>query len=181
MIFGKSKIFITCAGGLEKALKSELIRLGYGDLPADNCSFTLDGDMQDVVRLSLSLRTADRVYIQLAEFPAVSFDQIFDGVYSIPFESFMPTDAKIVVNGRCVKSEVFAVSATQSVVKKAIVKRLNKSNVLRLPETGAEYSFEFRLFKNNCKILLNAVGSGLHKRGYRDKVWFAPIKETLAA
>lgn len=182
MIFDNNKILITCAGGLEKAVKSELFRLGFGDVPADNCSFTVNGGISDVVYLAVNLRAADRVFIQLAEFSANTFDEIFDGTHDIPFESFLPEDAKIIVDGRCGKSDVFAVSATQSVVKKAIVKRLSeKYGLIRLPETGSEYKIEFRLFKNKCKILLNAVGAGLHKRGYRDKVWIAPIKETLAA
>lgn len=183
MIYDKKiNLTITCAGGLEKALKSEIKRLGYGEIPANNGSFSLCGDFSDVCRLNINLRTADRVYIELAEFSAYSFDELFDGVFSVPFESFIPKTAKITVDGRCVKSKIFAVSASQSVVKKAIAKRLcEKYGLNYLPESGEEYRVEFRIFKDICKILLNTSGDGLHKRGYRDKVWIAPIKETLAA
>lgn len=179
---GKIKIYVTCAGGLEKALKSEFKRLGYGDIPAENGAFTVVGNIYDVCRLNVNLRTADRVYIELKEFPATDFNELFDGVYSLPFESFIPKDAKITVDGRCVKSKIFAVSASQGVVKKAIVKRLcEKYGLNHLSESGEEYKIEFRIHKDVCKLLLNTSGAGLHKRGYRDKVWIAPIKETLAA
>ena len=179
---GKIKIYLTCAGGLEKALKGELKRLGYGEPPADNGAFSVEGGFYDACRLNVNLRTADRVYIELKEFPVFTFDDLFDGVYSFPFESFMPKTAKITVDGRCVKSKIFAVSASQGVVKKAIAKRLcTKYGLNVLPESGEEFRVEFRIMKDVCKLLLNTSGAGLHKRGYRDRVWIAPIKETLAA
>lgn len=183
MIYGDNiKIYITCAAGLEKALKSELKRLGYGEPPAENGAFTLSGSFSDAVRLNVNLRTADRVYILLKEFSALSFDDLFDGVYSVPFESFMNKSAIVTVDGRCVKSKIFAVSASQAVVKKAVMRRLSeKFGLSFLPENGEEYKIEFRIYKDVCKLLLNTSGAGLHKRGYRDKVWIAPIKETLAA
>ena len=108
---GKVKIYLTCAAGLEKALKGELKRLNYGEPPAENGAFSVIGSFSDAVRFNVNLRTADRVYIELKEFSVLSFDDLFDGVYSVPFESFMPKTALITVDGRCVKSKIFAVSA----------------------------------------------------------------------
>ena len=128
------------------------------------------------------LRTADRVYINLGEFSAYTFDELFDGVLSIPFEDFMPKDAKVIVDGKCVKSKLFAVTASQKIVKKAIMTRLSKVyKTSLLPETGEEFKIEFAIFKDVVSILLNTSGVGLHKRGYRDYVGAAPLKETLAS
>lgn len=178
----KLKITLTCASGVEKALKSELKRLGYENVPAVNGSLSFDGDMLSVARCNLFLRTADRVYITAGEFPATTFDELFDGVLSIRWEEFLPQDALITVNGKCVKSTLFAISACQSIIKKAIATRLSKVyKVNRLNETGAEYHIEFSVFKNQVTLNINTSGAGLHKRGYRDLVGIAPIKETLAS
>ena len=178
----KLNITLTCASGVEKALKSELTRLGYGDAPAINGALTIEGSPLDVARLNVNLRTADRVYIRVAQFTALTFDELFDGVKSIKWEEFFPVDAKVLVNGKCVKSKLFAISACQSIVKKAISDRLcrvYKTN--RLSESGAEYGLEFSIFKDEVTLYINTSGAGLHKRGYRDLVGIAPIKETLAS
>ncbi len=176
------EIAISCASGVEKVLKSELKRLGYGELPVVNGTCTFRGNLYDVANLNVNLRTADRVYIKLAEFTAEDFDTLFEGVRNIDLEKYLPENAKIIVNGKCVKSKLFAVSACQSIVKKAIVVRLTeKYKVNRLNENGALYEISFSIFKDVVTLLLNTSGAGLHKRGYRDLVGIAPIKETLGS
>ena len=91
-------------------------------------------------------------------------------------------DARITVNGKCVKSTLFSISDCQKIIKKAIVNRFqNKFGLIRLTEKGSLYEIEFSIFKDTATIMLNTSGSGLHKRGYRDLVGIAPIKETLAS
>ena len=176
------EIAISCASGVEKVLKSELKRLGYDDFPVVNGTCSFKGTLFDVANLNVNLRTADRVYIKLAEFTAEDFDTLFEGVRSVELERYLPENAKIIVNGKCVKSKLFAVSSCQSIVKKAIVVRLTeKYKINRLLENGALYEISFSIFKDVCTVLLNTSGAGLHKRGYRDLVGIAPIKETLGS
>lgn len=178
----KLNITVTCASGVEKVLKSELVRLGYQDCPAINGAVTFFGTPLDVARCNLNLRTADRVYIKLAEFAVDSFDDLFDGVSELRWEDFLTKNARITVNGKCVKSKLYAISACQSIIKKSISDRLCKRFGLnRLSEDGAEYAVEFSVFKDVATLYLNTSGVGLHKRGYRDMVGIAPIKETLAS
>jgi putative N6-adenine-specific DNA methylase len=103
-------------------------------------------------------------------------------VYAVPWENVFPKNAKISVNGKCVKSQIFAVTDSQRIVKKAIAKRLmDKYHLASLNENGTLYQVEFHLVANVCSVLINTSGQGLHKRGYRNLVGIAPIKETLAS
>ncbi len=174
-------ITLTCASGVEKVVKSELKRLGYEDVPAVNGSLTFSGTPLDVARCNLFLRCADRVYIKVNEFTATTFDDLFEGVRSTRWEEFVPPTAKIVVNGKCVKSALYAISACQSITKKAIADRLTSVYNQNLYENGSEYAVEFSIFKDVVSLYINTSGAGLHKRGYRDLVGIAPIKETLAS
>lgn len=174
-------LVLTCAGGVEKVLKSEVKRLTGEDFPVLDGELSLKGDGNLLTKLNLNLRTADRVFIKLGSFPVLSFDDLYDGVYAIDWKNILPKDARIVVNGKCVKSKIFAISACQSIVKKAIATKMLGSPNSRLLETGSDYEIQFRIFKDQCQILLNTSGDGLHKRGYRDMVGIAPIKETLAS
>ncbi|MBQ0098993.1 MAG: class I SAM-dependent RNA methyltransferase, partial [Firmicutes bacterium] len=158
------------------------VRMGYPDLPAINGELEFSGSLFDVAKLNVNLRTCDRVYIKLLEFKATTFDEIFENVCKISWSEFLPKNAKILVNGNAVKSQIYAISACQKIIKKAIIVSLQKSyHIEYFSETGAEFQIEFKLFKDTMKILLNTSGEGLHKRGYRYLVGIAPIKETLAS
>lgn len=175
-------VVLKCASGVESVLKKELFRFGISETPAINGSITIKGNPQMIARLNINLRTCDRVYIKLGEFTAVSFDELFDNVKEINFEDYIPIDAEIRVNGKCVKSQLFSITDCQKIIKKAIVSRYQrKYHINRLMETGFLYEIEFSIFKDKVTILLNTSGEGLHKRGYRDLVGIAPIKETLAS
>lgn len=178
----KLDITTTCASGLESALKKEIERLGYGVNPAENGSITFSADAYAVAEANINLRTADRVYVKLAEFPAETFDDIFDGVKALPWENFIAKGGSVAVNGKCVKSKIYAIADCQRVIKKAVADRLcEKYGVLRLPDDGTLYEIAFSMFKDKLTLLLNTSGAGLHKRGYRDMVGIAPIRETLAS
>ncbi len=185
MYFGKMdkfEIIVNCASGVEAVTKKELSRLGYGESPAINGKLSVFGTATDVARLNINLRTAERVYIKINEFKAETFDNLFDGVYSIDWKSILPLDSEIYVDGKCTKSKLFAESACQSIVKKAIVEKLKKQyNSTNISESGIRYGIEFYIYEDTASILLNTSGLPLHKRGYRDLVGIAPIKETLAS
>ena len=81
-----------------------------------------------------------------------------------------------------IKSKLFSPSDIQSIMKKAIVKRLQeKYHIEWFQETGAEYPIRVFLMKDIVTIGIDTSGSSLHKRGYRETAGKAPISETLAA
>lgn len=175
------KITVTCASGVESAVKKELRLLGFPSSKALEGGISLEGSSFDVARLNMFLSCADRVYITLCSFKATTFDELFDGVCSFPFGDIIPFNARIVVNGKCRNSRLFAVSSCQSVIKKAILTSLSKKYRRNIfPENGEFYRVEFLISSDEVTLMLNTSGEGLHKRGWRDLVWEAPIKETLA-
>lgn len=165
------EITVTAASGVEGVTKRELKRLGVEEPRAVGGAMTFAGDETMIARCNMFLRTADRVYLGVGRFRAETFDQLFDGIYSLPWEAFLPADALVTADGKSVKSKLFALSACQSIVKKAIVSRLEKAyRRSDFPETGARYMVEFSILKDVVSVRLNTSGAGLHKRGYRDLV-----------
>ncbi len=174
-------ITLTCAFGVESILKRELLTLSFGNLKAINGSINLKGTALDIARLNMFTHTADRVFIKAAEFPASTFDELFENVKAIPWENFLTPSSQIIVNGKSVKSKLFSLSDCQKIIKKAILSALTIAyRTAVFPENGAKTEIVFSLRNDLCSILINTSGTGLHKRGYRDYVGAAPIKETLA-
>lgn len=179
---GDFRVAVTSASGVEAVTKRELVRLGIPDAPAENGLIVFDGSLKDAARANLFLRTADRVYLVLHEFEARDFNALFDGVSEVVWEDMFPRDAKINVQAKSENSALFALSTIQSIVKKAICVRLMKKyRVMSLTEDGVAMRVKITVLNDKATILLDTSGEPLHKRGYRDLVGEAPLKETLAA
>ncbi|MGG3737009.1 THUMP domain-containing class I SAM-dependent RNA methyltransferase [Aeribacillus pallidus] len=172
----------TSAMGIESIVAKEVRLLGY-ECQVENGKVIFKGDQQAIARSNLWLRTADRVKIIVGEFPARTFEELFEGTKALNWEDYLPVDANFPVQGKSVKSQLFSVSDCQAIVKKAIVERLKQHYKRQawLEETGALYKIEVALHKDIATLTIDTSGSGLHKRGYRVGQGEAPLKETLAA
>ncbi len=171
-----------CFFGTESTLSFEVRRLGAQNVQVTDGRVAFSGGPEMIAAANLNLRTAERVLLLLKTFPASTFDELFDGVNAIPWEELIPADAQFPVKGSSLSSQLSSVPACQSIVKKAVVKRLQTGHkTVTLPETGALYKIRFAIRKNVVEVMLDTSGDGLHKRGYRRNATLAPIKETLAA
>ncbi len=178
----KYTIQLTCSFGLEAVVKREAERLGFEGLSVSDGYVEFNGELKDVVKANISLRVADKVLLVIGRFQAVTFEQLFDSTYALPWTDIIPKDAKFIITGKSYKSTLSSVPACQSIVEKAIIKKLQtKYNIARFPKTGAEYTIQAALLKNTVTITLNTSGPSLHKRGYRRGQVIAPLKETMAA
>lgn len=172
----------TATFGLEAVVKREIEALGYPVTDSRDGRISYMADERGIVRSNLWLRCADRVYVKMAEFEAVTFEELFQNTAGIPWEEWIPYGGKFTVVGTSVRSQLHSVPGCQSIVKKAIVTRLQQTyGDGELPETGAAYTVRFLFQKDVCTLLMDTSGAGLHKRGYRVMDVAAPIKETLAA
>jgi len=176
------KLLATAAMGLEGIVADELKDLGF-ETQTDNGKVFFEGDEEAIAKANIWLRVADRVKLVVGEFPAKTFDQLFEGTKALPWEKYLPVDANFPVSGKSVKSTLYSVPDCQSIVKKAIVERLKSAykRMSYLDESGARYKIEVSILKDRVLLTMDTSGAGLHKRGYRTTQGDAPLKETLAA
>lgn len=175
------EILVTTAFGLESVLKRELEKFGFENPKAFDGKVHIEGNIKDIAFLNVNLRTADRVLLKLAEFKATTFDELFNGISKIPFENYIKNDAQVKMDGNCVKSTLGAIKTSGGIIKKAVMKRLEKFYNSPMNETGEPITIVFNIVKDIATISLDTSGDGLHKRGYRTLNYTAPLKETLAA
>lgn len=176
------KLIATCAAGIESIVGNELNHLGY-KVNVENGRVRFDGDVADIAKTNLWLRTADRIKIVVGEFTAKTFEELFQGVESLNWEDFLPLDAEFPVAGKSQKSTLHNVPSVQAITKKAIVTKMSTvyHRRTKLPETGALYPIEVAINKDKVLITLDTTGSSLFKRGYRVNKGGAPLKENMAA
>jgi putative N6-adenine-specific DNA methylase len=178
----KLELIATATFGLEAVARREIEALGFKVVGREDGRVTYIANEAGVARSNLRLRSADRVLLKMGEFEARTFEDLFQGVRAIAWETLIPVDGNFVVNATSVKSQLSSVPAVQSVSEKAVVERLRDTyGVKRFAKTGAKYDVKIRLLKDRCTVSVDTSGTGLHKRGYRQSNVEAPIKETLAA
>jgi len=176
------KLIATATFGLEAVVKRELQNLGYTDLQVSDGKVTFKADKKAIPRANLWLRSADRVLLQVGEFQALTFDELFVKTKALPWDDWITQDGKFTVNGKSVKSKLFSISDCQAIVKKAVVERLKqKYTVDWFAETGPEFTIQVALLNDLATLTIDTSGTGLHKRGYRREAGTAPLKETLAS
>lgn len=177
------ELIAPCHFGLEAVLKREILELGYEISSVEDGRVTFQGDAEAVCRANIFLRTAERVLLKVGSFQAVSFEELFEKTKALPWEAYIPKDGKFwVTKASSVKSRLFSPSDIQSVMKKAMVRRLQEHYHMEwFPEDGAEYPVRVFLMKDQVTVGIDTSGASLHKRGYREVSGKAPITETLAA
>lgn len=177
------ELIAPCHFGLEAVLKREILELGYEISSVEDGRVTFQGDAEAVCRANIFLRTAERVLLKVGSFQAVSFEELFEKTKALPWEAYIPKAGKFwVTKASSVKSRLFSPSDIQSVMKKAMVRRLQEHYHMEwFPEDGPEYPVRVFLMKDQVTVGIDTSGASLHKRGYREVSGKAPITETLAA
>ncbi|EFQ56383.1 THUMP domain-containing class I SAM-dependent RNA methyltransferase [Streptococcus downei] len=181
----KFNLIATAAAGLEALVGREIKELGI-DRQVENGRVRFQGDVRTIARTNLWLRTADRVKIVVGEFPARTFEELFQGVFALDWENYLPLGAKFpVAKAKCVQSKLHNEPSVQAITKKAIVKKLqthfHRPEGVPLQETGPEFKIEVSIRKDRAMLMIDTTGESLFKRGYRTDKGGAPIKENMAA
>ena len=177
------ELIVPCHFGLEAVMKKEILDLGYEVSQVEDGRVTFIGDAEAICRANIFLRTTERVLLKVGSFHAETFEELFQGTRAIPWEEYLPKDAKFwVAKASSIKSKLFSPSDIQSIMKKAMVERMKKAYGIEwFPESGASFPLRVFLHKDMVTVALDTTGESLHKRGYRTLTSKAPITETLAA
>jgi len=175
-------LIATTTFGIEAVTAKELKALGYEDLVVENGRVMFVGDEMDIAICNTWLRTAERLYIKMAEFKALSFEDLFQGTLAVNWGTLIPENGKMHIIGKSVKSQLHSVPDCQGIVKKAVVESMKKKYAKEwFSEEGPVYKIEVAILRDIVTLSVDTSGVGLHKRGYREYAGEAPLKETLAA
>lgn len=177
------KFVLSTIAWVESMAKKEIEKQGGVIEETIDRLVTFSGWIELIPRINLWSRVWNKMYILLAEKEnVVTFDELFDLVSTISWKNYFKKEFPIVVKSNSTRSELFAERTLQSLTKKAIVKSLVwDNNIVNEDSSLEKMEILVLLIDNKARILLNTSWNALHMRGYREKAWEAPIKESLAA
>lgn len=193
-----NKLLLPTMFGIEAVTSQELIELGFAETQISRqdglvkLELLASDDLANTIALlNYSLRTCERILLELTSAHIEDFEQLFDFVTAWPWECVLDPGYFLEVTGYSRKSKLFGVPAIQRLIKKAIIKRLMANSPYRSqlvendrwleePEKGSN-RLQFSIVDDQLTLAIDTSGEGLHKRGYRRLTHSAPIRETLAA
>lgn len=187
------EIFLAVPPGLEPILLDEARAKGFAEPVATEGGVTIRGGWREVWRANLQLRGASRVLARIAEFRALHLAQLDRRARKVPWAAYLPPHAPVQVEATCRKSRIYHAGAAASRVEAALRAALGPPQpqapqprtepAVHLPETGDEAALtvRVRIEDDLCTISLDTSGAPLHRRGFKQAVAKAPLRETLAA
>jgi putative N6-adenine-specific DNA methylase len=173
---GDFEIFLVTAPGLESALVAEAREKGFKDPAPILGGVTVIGGWPEVWRANLELRGAVRVLARVAEFRAMHLAQLDKRAHKVPWTQILRPDVPFRVEASCRKSRIYHEGAAAQRIKTAIKDALGAPVS---PDAGI--AIKARIDDDLCTISVDTSGESLHKRGHKEEVAKAPMRENMAA
>lgn len=171
------EIFLMAPPGLESALATEAAAAGFADPVVVPGGVTLQGGWSDVWRANLTLRGAGRVLARIGEFRAFHLAQLDKRSRKFPWGEILRPDVPVrveVATNR--KSKIYHAGAAQQRIETAIAEELGAEI-----SPKAQVVVRARIDDNMVGLSVDTSGGLLHKRGHKQAVGKAPLRETMAA
>jgi putative N6-adenine-specific DNA methylase len=170
------EIFLAAVPGLEGPLCAEARAAGYKKAKTIPGGVLLKGGWPDVWRANLELRGPSRILARIDEFRVVHLAKLDTRARQVPWAKVLRRDVPVRVEAACKSSRIYHSGAAAERIARAI------SEELGAPITDdAEVVIKARIENDLCTIAVDTSGEPLHKRGHKEAVAKAPMRETMAA
>ncbi len=170
------EVFLVTAPGLEQILAAEARDLGFAVQATQPGGVTLAGDIESLMKANLMLRGATRVLLRLASFRVMHLAQLDKRARKLPWADWLRPDVPVRVDAVCRKSRIYHNKAAAQRIERAITEVLG-ANIAQ----DAAVTLKVRIEDDLCTISVDTSGESLHKRGLKQQVNKAPMRETLAS
>ena len=168
-------IFIVATPGLEDMLLAEVTEKGFANPVASPGGITVQGGWPEVWRANLQLRGASRVLARIGSFMAFHLAQLDKRARKFPWGDVLRADVPLRVQVTTKASKIYHAGAATQRIETALRESLG---VTISPE--AALVLKVRIDDNVVTISLDTSGDALHKRGHKEAVGKAPMRENLA-
>ncbi|MEI4194508.1 THUMP domain-containing class I SAM-dependent RNA methyltransferase [Roseovarius sp. E0-M6] len=170
------EIFLTAPPGLEGALANEAREAGFNDVKSQPGGVAISGGWPEVWRANITLRGASRVLVRIGSFRAFHVAQLHKRALKFPWGDFFGPDTPIRVEATCKRSKIYHAGAATQRIERAITETLGAPIAKDAP-----LRVMVRIEDDLCTLSLDSSGDPLHRRGHKEFVGKAPLRETMAA
>lgn len=180
---GDFQMKVTTFFGLEEVLAEELRKLGGKEIEPFKRGVSCVGDLGFMYKVNLCARTALRVLVPFFQFKASDEHDLYKGIQKFHWENFLSVKDTLAIEAVS-SSENFTHSLyVEQKVKDAICDQFRDKLNARpsVDLKNPTIRIYVHIFRDEVSLSLDSSGDILYKRGYREDIVEAPIKEVLAA
>lgn len=170
------EIFLVATPGLEAALCAEATERGFASPRAVPGGVKIRGHWPDVWRANLELRGAGRVLARIDSFQVETFGKLERRSRRVPWAKVLRSDVPVQVEATCSQSRLYHTGAVAERIKQAISEKVGVTI-----QKDAPVTIMARIENNIITLSVDTSGELLHKRGHKQGVHRAPMRETMAA
>jgi putative N6-adenine-specific DNA methylase len=170
------EIFLVAVPGLEGPLCAEARAAGYKKAKTDPGGVLLKGSWPDVWRANLDLRGPSRILARIDDFRVVHLAKLDTRARQVPWSKVLRRDVPVRVEAACKASRIYHSGAAAERIARAIHEELGAPI-----SDDADVVIKARIENDLCTIAVDTSGEPLHKRGHKEAVAKAPMRETMAA
>ncbi|MFT8674640.1 MAG: class I SAM-dependent RNA methyltransferase [Acetobacter sp.] len=170
------EIFLAAVPGLEPVLYDEIRLKGFKNPAVIPGGVTIRGGWPEVWRANLWVRGASKVLARLEKFRVIHLAQLDRRARQVPWSEILRADVPFRVEAVCAGSRIYHAGAAAERIAKAIGQTLGAPFA-----PDAEVVVMARIERDICTISIDTSGDLLHRRGYKQAVNRAPMRETMAA
>ena len=170
------EIFLVAAPGLEQVLCAEATSLGFAGAQAVTGGVTFQGSWPDVWRANLEIRGTGKVLARIGAFRALHLAQLDKRSRQFPWRSFLRPEVPVRIDVTCKRSRIFHAGAAAERIATALREEVGVPT-----DPQATICIKARIEDDLCTFSLDTSGELLHKRGHKEAIGKAPMRETMAA
>jgi len=170
------EIFLVSVPGLESVLSAEARAKGFANARAVKGGVTMTGGWRDVWRANLEIRGASRVLARIASFRVLHLAQLDKRAHRVPWRETLRADVPFRIDVTCRASRIYHSGAAAERIARAVQDEVGAA---QSPE--AEVVIKARIENDVCMIAVDTSGELLHRRGHKEAVNKAPMRETIAS
>jgi putative N6-adenine-specific DNA methylase len=136
----------------------------------------ITGGWREVWRANLELRGASRVLARIGSFRAPHLAQLDKRARAFPWGEVLRKDVPVHVEASCTRSRIYHSGAAAQRIGNAISEEFGAP-----VGEDADVTIKARIEDDLCTLSVDTSGGLLHKRGHKEAVAKAPMRETMAA
>ncbi|MGZ9810304.1 THUMP domain-containing class I SAM-dependent RNA methyltransferase [Pseudoroseicyclus sp. H15] len=169
------EIFLATQPGLEPLLAAEAREAGFAEVAEVPGGVTCQGGWAEVWRANIQLRGAGRVLLRIGGFPALHLAQLDKRARRFAWGEVLRPDVPVKVEVTSRASKIYHAGAAAERIGRAITEELGA------PLGDGGVRLLARIERNMVTFSLDTSGEPLHRRGHKEAVGKAPMRETMAA
>lgn len=181
----RAPLFLPCAAGVEALLADEVRQLlPSADAAASRGGVSLTGTVDDVMRLNLESRLAQRVLVEVAHRAYRNEDDLYALARGeVDWRLWITPRHTLRVDTTAQHSPLRSLNFAALRVKDAVCDALREATGERpnVDTHRPDLQLVLHLTQGDATLYVDSSGESLFKRGWRQDQGDAPLKETLAA